>query len=71
LSAPLEVKVKRHLFALARAEAGDRHVEITPLLGQGSADLFATTTANAYLRLPPGLHQLSQGEAISFQRIGY
>lgn len=71
LSAPLEVQVRRHLFVLARAEAGNGHVEITPLLGQGSADLFATTAANAYLRLPPGLHQLPKGEAISFQRIGY
>ena len=49
---------------------GDGAWRLLPRPGLGSADIFAGVDADAYLRLPPGEHRLSAGEAITFQWIG-
>lgn len=72
LSTTLEVSARRTLFIQARAsfEEGEGEARLTPLLGKGSADIFAGLDANAYLRLPPGEHRLQPGAPVSFQRLG-
>jgi molybdopterin molybdotransferase len=71
LSEPLRVKSARTLFVLARAtEAGGGAWSLRPLLGQGSADIFASAGANAYIRLPVGDHDLPAGATQEFLWIG-
>jgi molybdopterin molybdotransferase len=63
-------RVDRTLFALARVEGREEDLRITPLLGQGSADIFSAQRANAYLRLPPGTHDLIEGSPLDFEWTG-
>jgi molybdopterin molybdotransferase len=70
LAVALEVSCKRTLFLLARVEQKQRQREVTPLIGLGSADIFASHEGNAILRLPPGHHLKKRGEEVSFEWLG-
>ena len=70
LTAPLSVKGGRTKFILARAELRQGDAAVTPMLGKGSADIFTGPTANAYLVIPPGRHELVAGDAAEYQWIG-
>lgn len=70
LTAALDLTCKRTLFQLARVEQRRRRWEVTPLIGLGSADIFASQEGNAYLRLPPGHHSMERGEEVSFEWLG-
>ena len=70
LTAPLQTRGGRAKFLLARALDQRDGLEVTPLLGMGSADIFAAPTANAYLHLPPGDQHLEAGDPVDFQWMG-
>ncbi len=70
LTADLSTTGGRTKFLLARARERDGRLDVTPLLGKGSADIFAAPTANAYLRVPPGEQQLSAGDTIQVMWMG-
>jgi molybdopterin molybdotransferase len=58
LARRLVVKGERTSFVLARASRVACGLSVEPLVGQGSADIFASAYANAYLRFAPGRHEL-------------
>jgi len=70
LAEALATRSDRTQFLLARAARVDGAWRLRPLRGLGSADIFANVDADAYLRLPPGEHDLAAGEAVTFQWIG-
>ncbi len=70
LAAPLVIGADRTLFVPLRVEPEGRAYAATPLRGEGSADIFATFRANAYLRLPPGEHALDADTEVDFEWMG-
>lgn len=66
----LTVTSKRDLFVFARVMAGAEGVEVRPLIGRGSADIFSAATANALLAFPAGRHELSTGQEVVFRLLG-
>ncbi len=38
-----------------------------PLVGNGSADVFRASTANAYIHIGDGERKLAKGELVSFE----
>lgn len=70
LTADLKTTGGRTKFLLAKAVEDGPFWMVTPLVGKGSADIFAAPTANAYVRVKPGLQSLKEGESIDFQWIG-
>lgn len=69
LARPLGVASDRTLFLLARVEPGEDGWQVTALPGRGSADVFASVGANAYVRLAAGAHRLEAGTAVEFEWI--
>ncbi|NUM53183.1 MAG: molybdopterin molybdotransferase MoeA [Candidatus Hydrogenedentes bacterium] len=67
LAASFTVKGPRTLFQLARAEHRDAAWRVTPLVGRGSADMYAAATANALLRFEPGVGSVEAGTRIEFE----
>ena len=67
LAVPCTMKGPRTLFQLARAEHQDGAWRVTPLLGKGSADMYAGATANAVLRFGPGMGTLPAGSPVDFE----
>ena len=67
LAAPYVMKGPRTVFQLARAEHRDNAWIVTPLLGKGSADMYAGSTANCMLRFEPGCGTVDSGSAIEFE----
>lgn len=67
LSRPLSVKAGRTLFLLASGRFNDERLEVLPLPGGGSADLYFKHMANGYIRIEPGEHRLATGDRVSFQ----
>ena len=53
LASPVRNGGKRTRFVLAVAWAAEHGWRAEPLLGEGSADIYATAGANALLRVPP------------------
>lgn len=70
LAAPLAIGADRTLFVPLRVEREAQGFAATALHGEGAADVFATSSANAYLRLPPGEHLLPAGTDIEFEWTG-
>ena len=70
LTRPLKTHSSRTLFLLGRARIHDGHLEVQPLTGKGSADLFSGQLANGYIRLEPGENQLEPGQQVPFQFMG-
>jgi molybdopterin molybdotransferase len=71
LGEPLVARADRTLFlplALARSDGGA--LAARALVGQGSADIFASWRAEAYLRLEPGEHRLEAGRELECELIG-
>ena len=66
LAVPYVMKGPRTVFQLARAEMRDGAWSVTPLLGKGSADIYAGAIANAMLRIEPGSGTLAVGTPIQF-----
>ncbi|MFH0902167.1 MAG: molybdopterin molybdotransferase MoeA [Pseudomonadota bacterium] len=66
LCAPLTISSERALFVPAVAEESTT-VRLRPLPHRSSADILAVAPANAYLRLPPGQHDLAAGQTVSFE----
>lgn len=64
LTAPLNVRGERTSFVLAQARRNGAALEISPLVGRGSADVFASARARVYLRLDPGAHALPAGAPV-------
>jgi molybdopterin molybdotransferase len=67
LATGLTVTGDRLFFQLALAEWRDAAWWLTPLRGQGSADLYAATTANAMLRLVPAPDPFPPATALEFE----
>ena len=70
LTAPLRSSSARTTFLLAMARDHEGQLQVTPLPGKGSADIFSAPTANAYLRLPPGEQDLAPGDTVDIQWMG-
>ncbi|RJO65789.1 MAG: molybdopterin molybdenumtransferase MoeA [Myxococcales bacterium] len=70
LVAPLASKGDRFQFILARVRFTEQGWEVEPTPGQGSSDIYAPASANAYIRLPGGSLSLDRGEIVSFEPIG-
>lgn len=70
LAAEIQSNHNRYLFCPARVEEKGGETEVTPLRGEGSADIFATHAANAFVRLSPGPNDLKAGAEVSFEWIG-
>ncbi len=70
LTRPLTVKGSRTLFLLGRARTHGDRLEVQPLTGKGSADLFSGQLANGYFRLEPGEQDLRPGDEVPFQFMG-
>lgn len=60
----------RTLFQLCRAECTNAGWRLEPLPGKGSADIFSAATANAYVRIDPGVGPLHTGERVAFNLLG-
>jgi len=60
----------RDLFAFVCADWDGSTIRVTPLLGKGSADVFAPARANALLRLAAGKHKLSRGDQLEIEILG-
>jgi molybdopterin molybdotransferase len=43
---------------------------VTPLIGRGSADIFAPVSADAYIRVPPRIAQVDKGDVVEYELIG-
>lgn len=56
----------RTLFQLCRVELSNAGWRIEPLHGKGSADIFTAATANAYVRIDPGVGPFLAGERVAF-----
>lgn len=67
LATPFTMKGPRTLFQLARADHWDGAWRITPLLGKGSADMYAAATANVMLQFEPGAGTLGSGTRVEFE----
>lgn len=67
LNEAYQVKGDRTVFQLAKATLHDDQCELTPLQGQGSADLFAVHQANAMVRFEPNARLYPAGERIRFE----
>lgn len=67
LSRPVSVKTDRTLFMLASGRFREERLEVQPLTGNGSADIFFKQLANGYIRLEPGVHRLKPGDEVLFQ----
>lgn len=67
LAIPYVMKGPRTVFQLARSESRDGAWSVTPLLGKGSADMYAGATANAMLRFEPGSGTIDAGSPIQFE----
>ena len=63
----LETHSGRTLFVLGKARLREGKIEVQPLTGKGSADLFSGQLANGYIRLEPGENRLTPGEQVPFQ----
>jgi len=63
----LEARTSRTLFVLGKARLREGQLEVQPLAGKGSADLFSGQLANGYIRLEPGENRLEPGEQVRFQ----
>ena len=70
LTRTLKVNSSRTNFLLGRARSHDGHLEVQPLAGKGSADLFSGQLANGYIRLEPGDNDLKPGQPVPFQFMG-
>jgi molybdopterin molybdotransferase len=70
LAAPLTVHGPRVVFQLVRVESSEGGNVIHPLIGQGSADLFAAATANAILRVDPDAQRLEAGVEVTAEWMG-
>lgn len=66
LAVPYAMKSPRTVFQLARVEFADGNWQVTPVIGKGSADMYAGATANAMVRFDPGAGTLPCGTAIQF-----
>lgn len=69
LTTELEVASDRTVFLQGCAEHDGQGWVLTPMVGQGSADLFSVAESNAYFRLPEGQHYLSEGADVEFELI--
>jgi molybdopterin molybdotransferase len=70
LSNAVSAKGNRTLFQLVRISYRDdspRRPIVTPLVGKGSADLFASVNANAYIRVSPYDAALEAGDEVEFE----
>lgn len=70
LASPVRSASDRVQFLLADATGTADGHRVTPLRGRGSADLFANATANAFVRLEPGDHDLDAGALVPFEWLG-
>ena len=70
LTRDLTVTSVRDLFSFARAAWVGGRLTVTPLVGKGSADIFAAATANALLSFPAGTHELSAGQEVEVHLLG-
>lgn len=63
---------KRTYFQLVRIEdEAERELPIvTPLKGKGSADIFAASKANGYIRIEPDCGILKKGDIVEFEYCG-
>jgi molybdopterin molybdotransferase len=67
LTDAITVTGSRTVFQLARVEPGHEGWQVTPLLGKGSADVFAPATANALVRLEPAVGEYPAGATVGFE----
>lgn len=70
LTAPVTVRGSRTLFRLCRIARGGAGWQVTPLVGAGSADLFAAAAANALVRFEPTPLPHSAGTEVRFEWLG-
>jgi len=66
---PLEIKGGRTMFLLAKAEFSQGKWYVTHLKGKGSSDIFIPASANAYIRLEAGQHNIRAGSELYFEII--
>jgi len=57
-------------FILARAEIRNGGWQVTQVKTKSSADIFTIYSANSYITLPPGVHDISGGTTVDFLLIG-
>jgi molybdenum cofactor synthesis domain-containing protein len=72
LSDAVSAKGNRTLFQLVRVSHEDDCPDsptVTPLVGKGSADLFAPVSANAYIRVSPHAAIAKVGDEVEFEYI--
>jgi molybdopterin molybdotransferase len=67
LAVPYVMKGPRTVFQLARADWRNNMWHVTPLMGKGSADMYAGATANAMLRVAAGSGTIDAGTPIQFE----
>ena len=69
---PVQPEATRTSFIPARAERGEGDTcnwRVHPLRGRTSADVFRTSEANCYVRVPPGPTEIHAGETVTFTMI--
>lgn len=64
LTNAITIRGERTSFVLAQVRREGAVLKVTPSLGRGSADVFASARARAYLRLDPGAHALPAGAPV-------
>lgn len=69
MTAPLDIKSNRPVSVLAKAERKGEVWHVTHLKGRGSSDIFRPALANAYIELPEGKYEISEGSYIHFEMI--
>ncbi len=67
LMRPLSVSASRTLFLLGCGRFREHGLDVQPLVGSGSADLFFKQLANGYIRVEPGERVLGAGDHVDFQ----
>jgi molybdopterin molybdotransferase len=67
LTTDISVRGNRTVFQLAKVNGAGEELQITPLVGKGSADVYAPVSANAYLIIDVANQNLKAGSKIEFE----
>jgi molybdopterin molybdotransferase len=69
LGAPITIRGPRTVFQLARAHMLDGINQVTPLVGRGSADIYAVCRANAMIRFEPEAGEIAAGTPVLYEPV--
>lgn len=69
LGAPVAIRGPRTVFQLARVHVEDGVNRVMPLVGKGSADIYAACRANAMVRFEPESREIPAGTPVLYEPI--